>query len=58
MKETFYAQLQKMLDSCPEGDTFIVLDNLVAKIGTDKDDYESFVGPFILDQNIEADLCS
>ena len=44
VKEAFYAQLQKVVDTCPKGDTLIVLGDFNANTGTDRDGYESFVG--------------
>ena len=45
VKKPFYAQLQTVMDSCPMGDTLIVLGDFNATTGTDSDDYESCVGP-------------
>ena len=45
MKEAFYAQLQMVVDSSFKGDTSIVLDDFHPTTGTQKDGYESCVGP-------------
>ena len=45
VKEAFYAQLQMVVDSCPKGDTLIVLGDFNATTGTDRDGYQSCVGP-------------
>ena len=45
VKKAFYAQLQMVVDSCPKGDTLIVLGDFNATTGTDRDGYESCVGP-------------
>ena len=41
-----YAQLQMVVVSCPKGDTLIVLGDLNATTGTDRDGCESCVGPY------------
>ena len=45
MKEAFYAQLQMVVDSCFNGVTSIVLGDFKTTTGTDRDGYESWVGP-------------
>ena len=42
--EMFYAKLNSVLDQCPRQDTLIVLDDLNAVTGTEKDGYELCVG--------------
>ena len=44
-KETFYAVLQSVVDSCPPSDTLLVLGDFNACIGADRDGYESCLGP-------------
>ena len=46
MKEAFYAQLQMVMESCPKGDNLIVLRDFNATTGTDRDGYQSCVGPY------------
>ena len=41
VKEAFYAQLQKVLDSCPKGDTLMIKGDFGAITGTDGNVYES-----------------
>ena len=43
MKKAFYAQLQRMVDSCAESDILIVLGTFNATNGTDWGDYASYV---------------
>ena len=43
VKEAFYAQLQTVVDSCPKGDTLIVLGDFNATTGTDRDGCQSCV---------------
>ena len=45
VKEEFYATLESVVDQCPGRDTLLVLGDLNASIGTDKDGYETCVGP-------------
>ena len=45
VKKEFYAQVQVVVDSGPNGDNLIVLDDFNATIGTDRDGYQSCVGP-------------
>ena len=46
LKGAFYAQLQMaVVDSCPKWDSLIVLGDFNATTGTDRDDYQSCVGP-------------
>ena len=45
MKEAFYATLKSVVDQCPRGDTLLILGDFNASIGTDRDGYETCVGP-------------
>ena len=45
VKEAFYSLLQMVEDSCPKGDTLIVLGVFNATTGTDTDGNEPCVGP-------------
>ena len=44
-KDTFYATLKSGVDQCPRRDTLRVLGDLNALTGTDRDGYETCVGP-------------
>ena len=45
MKDTFYAMHESKIDQCPERDTLPVLGDFNASPGTDRDGYETCVGP-------------
>ena len=45
VKEAFYAQLQMVVDSCSKRDRLIVVGDFNANTGTDRDGYQSCVGP-------------
>ena len=45
MKHTFYATLESVVDQCPRRDTLPVLGDFNALNGTDRDGYETCVGP-------------
>ena len=43
--EAFYAQLKMVVDLCPKGYNLIVLGDFNANTGTDRDGFQSCVGP-------------
>ena len=45
VKDAFYATLESVVDQCSSRDTLLVLGNFIASIGTDRDGYETCVGP-------------
>ena len=45
MKDAFYAMLESVVDRCPKRDTLLVLGDFNASTGTDRDGYETCVGP-------------
>ena len=45
VKDAFYATLESVVDQCPKRDTLRVLEDFNALTGTDRDDYETCVGP-------------
>ena len=45
MKDTFYTTLESVVDQCPRRDTLLVLGDFNASTGTDRDGYETCVGP-------------
>ena len=45
MKDAFYAMLESVVDQCPRRDTLLVLEDFNVSIGTDRDGYETCVGP-------------
>ena len=45
MKDAFYATLESVVDHCPRRDTLLVLGDFNALAGTDRDGYETCVGP-------------
>ena len=45
MKDAFYATLESVVDQCPRRDTLPVLGDFNASNGTDRDGYETCVGP-------------
>ena len=45
MKDAFNAALESVVDQCPRRDTLLVLGDFNVSIGTDRDGYETFVGP-------------
>ena len=45
VKDTFYATLESVVDQCPRRDTLLVLGDFNASTGTDRDGYETCVGP-------------
>ena len=44
-KDTFYAQLESVLDGCPRGDSLLVMGDFNASTGTDRAGYETCIGP-------------
>ena len=44
-KDTFYAQLESVLDGCPRGDTLLVMGDFNASTGADRRGYEACIGP-------------
>ena len=45
VKDAFYATLESVVDQCPRRDTLLVLGDFNASTGTDRDGYETCVGP-------------
>ena len=45
VKDAFYATLESVVDQCPRRDTLLVLGDFNASSGTDRDGYETCVGP-------------
>ena len=45
MKDAFYATLESVVDQCSKRDTLPVLGDFNALTGTDRDGYETCVGP-------------
>ena len=45
VKDTFYATIESVVDQCPRRDSLQVLGDLTASTGTDRDGYETCVGP-------------
>ena len=45
VKDAFYAVLESVVDKCPRRDTLLVLGDLNASTGTDRDSNETCVGP-------------
>ena len=45
MKDAFYATLGSVVDQCPRRDTLLVLGDFNASTGTERDGYETCVGP-------------
>ena len=45
MRDAFYYMLESVVDQCPRRDTLLVLGNLNASTGTDRNGYETCVGP-------------
>ena len=45
VKDAFYATLESVVDQCPRGDTHLVLGDFNALTGTERDGYETCVGP-------------
>ena len=45
VKEAFYTALESMVDQCPRCNTLLVLGDFNALTGTDRDGYETRVGP-------------
>ena len=45
MKDAFYATLESVVDQCIGRDTLLVLGNFNTSTGTDRDGYETCVGP-------------
>ena len=45
MKDAFYAMLESVVDQCLRRDTLLVLGDFNASTGTDRDGYETCVGP-------------
>ena len=49
VKGALYAALESVVDQCPRRDTLLVLGDFNASIGTDRDGYETCVGPMHLE---------
>ena len=47
VKDAFYATLESVVDRCPRRETLLVLTDFNASIGTDRDGYETCVGPHV-----------
>ena len=45
VKDAFHATLESVIDQCPRRDTHLVLGDFNASTGTDRDCYETHVGP-------------
>ena len=45
MKDAFYAKLESVVDQCPRRETLLFLGNFNVSTGTDRDGYETCVGP-------------
>ena len=45
VKDAFYATLESVVDHCPKRDKLLVLGNFNASTKTDRDGYETCVGP-------------
>ena len=45
VKDAFYAMLKSVVDQCPRQNTLLVLGDFNASTGTDRDGYETRVGP-------------
>ena len=45
IKDTFYAALKSVVDQCPRRNNLLVLGGFTALTGTDRDGYETCVGP-------------
>ena len=45
VKDVFYATLKSLVDQCPRRDTLLVLGDFNASNGTERDGYETSVGP-------------
>ena len=45
MKDAFSATLESVVDQCPRRDTILVLGDFNASTGTERDGYETCVGP-------------
>ena len=45
VKDSFHATLESVVDRCPRRDTLLVLRDFNASTGTDRDGYETCVGP-------------
>ena len=45
VKDAFYATLESVVDHCPRRDTLLVFGDFIASTGTDRDGYETCVGP-------------
>ena len=45
VKDAFYAMLESVVDQCPRRDTLLILGDCNALTGTDRDGYETCVGP-------------
>ena len=46
VKDAFYATLESVVDQCPRRDPLLVLEDFNASTGTDRDGYETCVGPY------------
>ena len=49
LKDALYATLESVVDQCPRRDTLLVLGDFNASTGTDRDGYETCVGPMVLE---------
>ena len=47
VKDAFYAMLESVVDQCPRRDALLVLGYFIASTGTDRDGYETCVGPHV-----------
>ena len=45
VKDVFCATLESVVDRCPKQDTLLILRDFIASTGTDRDGYETCVGP-------------
>ena len=45
VKDVFNATLEYVVDQCPRQDTHLVLGDFIASTGTDRDGYETCIGP-------------
>ena len=45
MKDPFYATFESVVDQCSRQDTLLVMGDFIASTGTDRDGYETCVGP-------------
>ena len=45
MRDAFYATLESVVDQCPRRNTLLILGDFNASTGTDRNGYETCVGP-------------